>query len=248
MSSGEDRPEMLVRYLLGYLSEEERESIADRAFADEQFADALEDAERDLLDAYVQGSLKPADRTAVETRLLMSEGQRAKLAFAKALTQRTRRRSRIIRLLPLAASALLLLGGGLWLFHSPTEKSTAVRQPPPQAPVQNPSPAPPVFAALLSPGGLRDGEVQQVTLPPGAPMVRFDLQLPNDPPAQSYALRLMRNRETIVQQTDITPHSEAGAEILSAVFNSNDLAAGSYRISVLPNNTPQPLDYTFQIR
>ena len=48
---------LLVKYLLGRLTEEEQVQVEDRAFADRDYMAALEAAEADLIDAYVRGEL-----------------------------------------------------------------------------------------------------------------------------------------------------------------------------------------------
>jgi hypothetical protein len=78
---------LLMKYLLGGLAEEEQVRIEDRAFADPAFMDALQAAEADLIDAYVQGELTAFDRRAFEYRFLVSPVRRSKVEFARALAQ-----------------------------------------------------------------------------------------------------------------------------------------------------------------
>jgi len=77
--------ELLQNYLLGNLSEQERVHVEDRAFADPSYLGALEAAEADLIDAYVQGELSQADRRQFEHLFLASRQRRNKVEFAKAL-------------------------------------------------------------------------------------------------------------------------------------------------------------------
>jgi len=53
MRSDRSDERLLVRYLLGYLSEEEQVQVEDRAFADQDYLGSLEATEADLIDAYV---------------------------------------------------------------------------------------------------------------------------------------------------------------------------------------------------
>ena len=76
---------LLVQYLLGSLSEQTQAQVEDRAFAEDEFRQALEAAEADLIDAYVRGQLSPAYRQAFERRFLTSPGRRSKVEFARAL-------------------------------------------------------------------------------------------------------------------------------------------------------------------
>ncbi len=76
---------LLVKYLLGDLSEEEQVRIEDRAFAGEEYRTALEAAEADLIDAYVRGELSAAERRGFEQRFLSSPQRCRKVAFARDL-------------------------------------------------------------------------------------------------------------------------------------------------------------------
>src|SRR5215472_7016895 len=75
---------LLVKYLLGNLTEEEQARVEDRAFADPDCLSALETAEADLIDAYVRGGLPQADRRGFERRFLTSPRRRSKVEFARA--------------------------------------------------------------------------------------------------------------------------------------------------------------------
>jgi hypothetical protein len=76
---------VLVKYLLGNLSEDEQVQVEDRAFADPDFMGALEAAEADLIDSYVRGELSYPDRRSFELRFLTSDRRRSKIEFARAL-------------------------------------------------------------------------------------------------------------------------------------------------------------------
>jgi hypothetical protein len=87
MSSEGVEEKLLVRYLLGELSEDEQVQVEDRAFADPRYLDALESAEADLIDAWVRGDLSDADRRAFEGRFLVSPERRRKVQLAKDLAK-----------------------------------------------------------------------------------------------------------------------------------------------------------------
>lgn len=80
---------MLVRYLLGNLTEEEQVRVEDQAFAEPDYLRAIEAAEADLIDEYVRGELTPADRRAFERHFLTSPQRRSKVEFARALARAT---------------------------------------------------------------------------------------------------------------------------------------------------------------
>ena len=77
--------ELLVRYLLGELPEEQQVEIEDRAFSDQQYLQKILAVESDLIDEYVRGELSDSRRRLFESRFLASVERRRKVEFAKAL-------------------------------------------------------------------------------------------------------------------------------------------------------------------
>jgi len=76
---------VLIRYLLGDLTESEQVEIEERAFRDQQYLLEIEAVECDLIDDYVRGTLSESQRRQFEDRFLASAERRRKLKFAKAL-------------------------------------------------------------------------------------------------------------------------------------------------------------------
>jgi hypothetical protein len=60
------KQDVLERYLLGEVSDDERSEIEQGYFADDAFFDQLLDVQNDLVDSYVRGTLPPADRKRFE--------------------------------------------------------------------------------------------------------------------------------------------------------------------------------------
>jgi hypothetical protein len=79
--------ELIVRYLLGELPEEEQARVEDRAFSDREYMQNILAAESDLIDEYVRGELSDAARRQFESRFLASSERRQKVEFARALEQ-----------------------------------------------------------------------------------------------------------------------------------------------------------------
>ena len=71
---------LLVKYLLGSLTEEEQADVEDRTFANPDFLIAVEAAEADLIDAYVRGDFSETERRSFEQRFLVSPERRKKVA------------------------------------------------------------------------------------------------------------------------------------------------------------------------
>jgi anti-sigma factor RsiW len=78
---------LLIQYLLGNLSPDEQARVEDRAFADPNYLVTLQAVEVDLIDAYVNGELSPADRICFERQFLVSPERRKKVAFARDLAR-----------------------------------------------------------------------------------------------------------------------------------------------------------------
>ena len=78
---------VLVKYLLGNLSESDQAKVEDRVFADADYLAALEASEADLIDTYVRGGLSQPDRRAFEQRFLTSPNRRSRVEFARALAR-----------------------------------------------------------------------------------------------------------------------------------------------------------------
>lgn len=77
--------EVMTRYLLGALPEVESERFDDLSISDEEFAESLSAAEKDLVDAYLQGELTGENRKQFESHYLASPLRREKVQFARAL-------------------------------------------------------------------------------------------------------------------------------------------------------------------
>ncbi|MCI0488633.1 MAG: hypothetical protein L0229_18755 [Blastocatellia bacterium] len=130
------KEELLIRYALGQLNEEERERVEEQIFADREFFERLLAVEDELIDAYASGRLTGDDRPRFEKYLLQSDEDRERVEFARELSAFVSRepkaekpkarfawftawgefmRNRMV-FVPLAVSILLaLIGSWLWL-------------------------------------------------------------------------------------------------------------------------------------
>jgi hypothetical protein len=77
--------ELIARYLLGELTEEQQVEIEDRAFSDKEYLATITEVENDLIDEYVRGELSAAERQRFESRFLASAERRKRVEFARAL-------------------------------------------------------------------------------------------------------------------------------------------------------------------
>ncbi|HZS07351.1 MAG TPA: hypothetical protein VFD58_21120 [Blastocatellia bacterium] len=79
--------ELIARYLLGDLPEEEQSRLEDLAFSDRECRRRIVAVESDLIDEYVRGELSEARRRQFERRFFASAGRRRKVEFARALAR-----------------------------------------------------------------------------------------------------------------------------------------------------------------
>lgn len=84
MSKQTHDDQTLTRYLLGALPDAEAERLDELSFTDDDFAERLQSAEKDLVDAYVQGELRGATLERFKSHYLASPLRREKVSFAGA--------------------------------------------------------------------------------------------------------------------------------------------------------------------
>lgn len=84
MNNFQYNDQSLHEYLLGSLPDAETERFDEWSFTDDDFADALKSAEKDLVDAYIHDELNGAMLEKFETYYLASPVRREKVEFAKA--------------------------------------------------------------------------------------------------------------------------------------------------------------------
>lgn len=137
-----DNEILISQYLLGELSEEQQVEIEDRAFSDKEYLATITAVENDLIDEYVRGDLKAADRQRFESRFLASAERRKRVEFAKALrtvvSESISTEKKVVQTaktwswrdslyafinglnpaarLAFVAAAILLVAGAAWLF------------------------------------------------------------------------------------------------------------------------------------
>jgi hypothetical protein len=77
--------DLLMQYLLGGLSEPERERLEHAYFTNDEASDALDEAENDLIDSYVCNALPPDQRDKFENYFLKLPGKPQRVEFARML-------------------------------------------------------------------------------------------------------------------------------------------------------------------
>ena len=178
---------VIARYLLGGLSEAEQTQLEEQAFSDSDYLQHVRAVEKDLMDEYVRGELSGPEREAFEQRFFASESRRRQMEFASALMQVAgesparassdaaaaattswwdsvflfgRGLNPALRF-ALAALALFVVIGGVWLFR---ESMRSRRE---QAQVQPPAEATPPVQENATPKSAAEQRAQNE--PPATP-------------------------------------------------------------------------------
>ena len=86
---------LIVGYILGELSAEDRQRVEDRYFTDPDFLEQMDAVEDELLNDYVRGALSQGSTAGVERGLLNSTYQRRKVEAARGLLRAIESRSQI---------------------------------------------------------------------------------------------------------------------------------------------------------
>lgn len=87
--SQQTQPDVVKRYLLGVLPEEEQDRFEEQYFSDNVLFEEVELAEDDLVDRYIRNELPPDDRRLFEQALSGSSHLKERVEFAKLLKNKT---------------------------------------------------------------------------------------------------------------------------------------------------------------
>ena len=246
------KQDVLERYLLGEVTDDERAEVEQGYFADDGLFDQLTDLENDLVDAYVQGTLPAAQRKAFEERFLTSSSGIARVQFARALQEkiaaRSRRKSVSFRQLAIAASIAIVVIAAGWVTLSmrPQRASVAESRPPARAqqravpvpPAQAQTQAAPIRQAkaaaalvtvLLTPGGTRESEAAApLVLRPAPQLVRVELILEEDR-FDAYAAELQDVEGSVLwKEQSLRPAATPSGRTVSVSVPAKLLPPGDY--------------------
>ncbi|HTW37498.1 MAG TPA: hypothetical protein VMD49_02935 [Steroidobacteraceae bacterium] len=246
--------ERLLAYLLGELPPEELADIDRQLLDSDEFADALEDARNELLDAYARGTLAPARHERIGRALGLApldhgfqvafsnalhrtlQGQpRAPragyLETARPIDRRGRSRPRYWAV-PLAAC--LALAAGLWIA-----RDTLMRQAGRPAIGSGPQPA---FVLLLSPEVLRGPTaIQTVSVPQR--LASLDVQLVVPDPSFRYTVRIEDPPERTTY-SGLIPRTVSGVSFVELSIPRTRLKSRTYDFLLLREGpgAGQPLE------
>lgn len=157
-----EKDEMMRRYLLDQMSDEELNSIEEKFLADDDFFDEIAAVEDELYYDYKAGNLSANDKIAFEKKFLTTSADLQKADFAEALLQATNEVSAqetapglwqsviaffnfsnaSLRLGTAVASILLLFIVGFWIFNNLNKQKIDVAEVPEVPETQTPTPTP----------------------------------------------------------------------------------------------------------
>jgi hypothetical protein len=174
------------RYLLGLAGEDECAAVEREYFADETALDRMAAVEDDLVEEYVTARLPADERDRFERHYLASPPHRTRVEAIRRLSGmasdgRQRARAVSFRYLAIAATALIAVGGIVWIVAPQRHESAGVltSAPPPAQPA-TPQPVPDsrhIFAVSLSPIAVRSAsEARSFVIPAGTDLVLLQLE------------------------------------------------------------------------
>ncbi len=237
---GDDQ--LMIRYLLHELPEDERMAVQDRFFGDASFAGRLRAVESELIDAYVRGELTPERRTRIEELLLQSPPQRQKLAFARAfhssLSGLDPERPRPPFFSFLARPVFAGVAFGLIVILAVSTVLLTLRtrrQPEPATPLIAQQATPgrtPAF--LLTPGVRRGAETtNRVALHGNTDLVRLDLELERGDENQTYAATIATQNGRVIWREEPLASEPRGSGFITAVWVPDRvLRPGTYELTL----------------
>jgi anti-sigma-K factor RskA len=207
------------RYLLGFLTEAERDAVEERLLADGGFTAVLESAERDLYDEYASGALSAQERKQFRLYMDSHPDSTRRLRFATVLSKRRQASPPMWRWMLTAAAALLFMVGGAVWFLSRDQPAMMV-------------------AVVLQPGTQRSAgdQAQTVRIPPGTAWVRIELA--EGGAAKAGVVRFVDSGGEVWRGP-----VEAG----SAKVPADRLAAGDHVLTTKAANGEELDDYVFRV-
>ena len=223
--------DQLIQYLLHQMPEEDRAALGERWMSDPELHEQLRMAEAELFDAYSRGELTSEERQHFEEHLLVSAGQRQKLAFAAALQEELPGRTHVRRVGPpafAAAAAIVILAVlGFWyaLQNRDLRREIEVLQR-----QLRPSPAG-LYAVAVPPDSVRGaGAENALRLPPDTEMLRIDFQFEAADREPLYSAQISHMGQTVWSEDGIRGAPQGNAFVAPVWIPARVLESGSYEV------------------
>jgi hypothetical protein len=249
--------QILVRYLLGSLPEDQAERLDELSVTDDDFVWRFRAAENDLVDAFLRNELSGDNLERFQSHYLSSSLRREKVQFAAALlalrTQEAPSAGRWFTkpmLIPRwafgAAVAAALLLGAILLYDN-TQLRNGVQEHKQEAAAQDTAIT---VAMVLAPPLRGAGKLPELIMPPGTGRVMFDLQLETDDlPVYRLVLKAPAADTPLWRSEALQAHPSGSRRALSVTIPANLLDAGIHilQLSGDGQDTVPIADYTFKV-
>ena len=256
--------DLLRRYLVGSLGEEEAERLDELSVTDDEVALRLRAVENDLVDSYARGELSGEMLRRFESAYLSSPQRREKVQIAKALASResvaaashvSAFSSPHMTRWAIAASIIAVTAAGYLLFEPrqgnqqvPNEIAVGT-----MTPQRESAPSPPLKSVSFTlPAPTRGAAAPRtLTIPPDTQQVTLQLQLEsNDFSRYHGALRNLRTQEIIWTSDPATAASDRPSVSIAVPAGQLKQENYSLELSGLPENGTAELiaSYAFRIQ
>lgn len=246
--SGTPDEQLLVRYVLGELPEEECIEIEKLCLERDDLFEQLEAVEAELTDDYVRGVLVERRRKEFERRFLTASGGSEAIQFARLVAKSAHPEPGLLESVKawfhhiglqtrmaqasIAAILVLIVAIGWLSLRNRTSRSEPFQAARRESPMRG-APAPFIATFTLAAGSVRgNDENNEITIPREAKRVRFRIGLPsNDRKTYSVSLNRVEGERLFSQNGVKSTHSNAG-ETLSVEISANALPPGTSVLSV----------------
>jgi anti-sigma-K factor RskA len=219
------------QYLLGQLSEDEKQEIEKRLMVEDDFFEEIETSEGQLADDYVAGNLSEPDRQRFDEHYLVTPERQQDVQFARVLKRyveahpvqkgprayqawwRPWESPSLSLRLAAGVAAVAIIGFALWFATPRTSSPEAMA----------------TITLGISAGSRGEGvPTQKIALPSGP--LKIFLRLPDAaPPAENYRVRLISEDRV----TKILEVVERNAQTVAVVVPAKQLEPGSYALKLL---------------
>lgn len=233
-----EHDDLVRQYLLGRLSESQREEFGERVFADEAFFEAVQAVEMELRDAYARNELSGRDRDDFEKNLLRTERQRkssrVSSQLAKSLPRRSQKQSRRWTQWALVAAAAVAVPAAFYAAYL-QQQLGILRNAPVAARMQQATGQTPAVVSLFLPGIVLRGadNLPQLRLPSADAVVKLEIEV--QAPGPFVAAVTDGAGAELFRQSGLRPVDS----VVTLWFSANTLPTGPLEVRVSANGVDE---------
>ncbi len=257
-------------FLLGRLPPPQSEELEERLLASDELEDLVSLVEDEIIDQYVDGPIKRADRLAVDNHFLLPPARQSKLAFARMLRERLRPPKPIppgpayvpLPMLLAGASTTWILAGllsvvsvgsGVYITTLRKERQSLTEQLQiVQREVEanrNQAHSGQLLAqdVRFAVGGFKSASPSEtVEISETTGVIKAHIPLFDGPsPAQSYTVRIQNEEGKQIVSGPALIHTQGGGSELIVDIDPKEMPSGTYTAFETPNRKGAPTDKTY---